>query len=256
VPPNCAGTLAACPRRNDRASKRSASPPSSYCRSTACRRPDASGKKLSKLRGSIRCRSLPRSRATRRKTRSTAFRTTVARLHDAGIEGLIDVRLNHTAEGTIWPDAVVRGYRQKRILYWLKRTTRDTTTIHWASAVRSIDPSRVLQMSNGFAALWVEVCHVDGFRFDWRRTGAGAEAVLAATRAVSDGSPAGPRDIAASSSSTRLGYRHGRLSGRAFRSQWRNGMTANAAPCGGNGVAKAALSAKSQGRMDRLVLPD
>ena len=46
-----------------------------------------------------------------------AFRTTVARLHDAGIEVMLDVVYNHTARGRPYgPDAVVPRHRQRLLL--------------------------------------------------------------------------------------------------------------------------------------------
>ena len=41
----------------------------------------------------------------------------VKALHEAGIEVILDVVYNHTAEGNhLGPDAVVQGHRQRRLL--------------------------------------------------------------------------------------------------------------------------------------------
>ena len=100
-----------------------------------------------------------------------AFRTTVARLHDAGIEVLLDVVYNHTAEGNhLGPTLSFRGI-DNASYYWLKpenpRYYDDFTGC--GSSVNLTHP-RVLQMVMDSLRYWVEVCHVDGFRFDLATT--------------------------------------------------------------------------------------
>ena len=96
-----------------------------------------------------------------------SFRTTVARLHDAGIEVILDVVYNHTAEGNhLGPTLCYRGI-DNASYYWLmpdnKRYYDDFTGC--GSSVNLTHP-RVLQMVMDSLRYWVEVCHVDGFRFD------------------------------------------------------------------------------------------
>lgn len=96
-----------------------------------------------------------------------SFRTTVARLHDAGIEVILDVVYNHTAEGNhLGPTLSFRGIDNSSY-YWLmpdnKRFYDDFTGC--GSSVNLTHP-RVLQMVMDSLRYWVEVCHVDGFRFD------------------------------------------------------------------------------------------
>jgi isoamylase len=100
-----------------------------------------------------------------------AFRTTVARLHDAGIEVMLDVVYNHTAEGNhLGPTLSFRGI-DNASYYWLKsdnpRYYDDFTGC--GSSVNLTHP-RVLQMVMDSLRYWVEVCHVDGFRFDLATT--------------------------------------------------------------------------------------
>ena len=72
-----------------------------------------------------------------------AFRTTVARLHDAGIEVMLDVVYNHTAEGNhLGPDAVVSAASTTRPITGSARTTRAITTTSPAAAARSTSPIR------------------------------------------------------------------------------------------------------------------
>jgi isoamylase len=100
-----------------------------------------------------------------------SFRTTVARLHDAGIEVMLDVVYNHTAEGNhMGPTLCYRGI-DNASYYWLKPDNKrfydDFTGC--GSSVNLTHP-RVLQMVMDSLRYWVEVCHVDGFRFDLATT--------------------------------------------------------------------------------------
>jgi len=150
-----------------------------------------------------------------------AFRTMVSRLHDAGIEVLLDVVYNHTAEGNhLGPTLSFRGI-DNASYYWLShenpRFYDDFTGV--GNSVNLTHP-RVLQMVMDSLRYWVEVCHVDGFRFDLATTLARSEAgfdrnsafftairqdpVLASVRLVAE-----PWDLGMS------GYQVG-----AFPSQW------------------------------------
>jgi len=106
-----------------------------------------------------------------------AFRTMVSRLHDAGIEVLLDVVYNHTAEGNhLGPTLSFRGI-DNASYYWLShenpRFYDDFTGV--GNSVNLTHP-RVLQMVMDSLRYWVEVCHVDGFRFDLATTLARTEA--------------------------------------------------------------------------------
>ena len=100
-----------------------------------------------------------------------AFRTTVARLHDAGIEVLLDVVYNHTAEGNhLGPTLSFRGI-DNASYYWLRpdhpRYYDDFTGT--GNSLNLTHP-RVMQMVMDSLRFWVETCHVDGFRFDLATT--------------------------------------------------------------------------------------
>lgn len=95
------------------------------------------------------------------------LRMTVTRLHDAGLEVILDVVYNHTAEGNhLGPTLSFRGI-DNAAYYWLKRDDPryydDFTGT--GNAVNLTHP-RVLQMVMDSLRYWVEKCHVDGFRFD------------------------------------------------------------------------------------------
>jgi glycogen operon protein len=99
------------------------------------------------------------------------FRATVAALHDAGIEVILDVVYNHTAEGNhLGPTLCYRGI-DNASYYWLlpdkPRYYDDFTGT--GNALKLAHP-RVLQMVMDSLRLWIEAFHVDGFRFDLATT--------------------------------------------------------------------------------------
>jgi isoamylase len=98
------------------------------------------------------------------------FKLMVRRLHEAGIEVLMDVVYNHTAEGNQFgPTLSFRGIDNAS--YYLlgddPRYYYDTTGTGNSLNLRN---SRVLQMVMDSLRYWVEECHVDGFRFDLATT--------------------------------------------------------------------------------------
>ena len=106
------------------------------------------------------------------------FQVLVRRLHDAGIEVILDVVYNHTGEGNqLGPTLCFRGI-DNASYYRLNPDNRrlyvdDTGT----GNSLNLQHPRVLQMVMDSLRYWVEVMHVDGFRFDLAttlaRTGSG-----------------------------------------------------------------------------------
>ena len=98
------------------------------------------------------------------------FKLMVRRLHEAGIEVIMDVVYNHTAEGSeLGPTLSFRGI-DNASYYTLADDPRyyfDTTGCGNSLNLRN---SRVLQMVMDSLRYWVEECHVDGFRFDLATT--------------------------------------------------------------------------------------
>jgi len=99
------------------------------------------------------------------------FKRMVAALHAAGIEVIIDVVYNHTAEGNeLGPTLCFRGI-DNLSYYWLSpddpRRYMDFTGV--GNSLRMNHP-RVLQLVTDSLRYWVEVMHVDGFRFDLATT--------------------------------------------------------------------------------------
>ncbi|CAL94411.1 glycogen debranching protein GlgX [Azoarcus olearius] len=95
------------------------------------------------------------------------FRDTVARLHDAGLEVILDVVYNHTAEGNeLGPTLSFKGL-DNASYYRLNPDDRryyinDTGT---GNTVNLSHP-RVLQLVMDSLRYWVTQMEVDGFRFD------------------------------------------------------------------------------------------
>src|SRR5258705_8820089 len=100
-----------------------------------------------------------------------SFRTTVARLHDAGIEVMLDVVYNHTAEGNhMGPTLCFRGVDNASYYSLITENPRFYYDFTGCGSSVNLTHPRVLQMVMDSLRYWVEVWHVDGFRFDLATT--------------------------------------------------------------------------------------
>jgi isoamylase len=99
------------------------------------------------------------------------FRTTVARLHDAGIEVILDVVYNHTAEGDhLGPTLSYRGI-DNQSYYWLKPgEPRFYDDVTGCGNALNLSHPQVLRMVVDSLRHWVDAYQVDGFRFDLATT--------------------------------------------------------------------------------------
>jgi isoamylase len=99
------------------------------------------------------------------------FKTMVKSLHGAGIEVILDVVYNHTAEGNqLGPILSMRGIDNPsyyRLMDGAPRTYRDTTGTGNSLNMRN---PHVLQLLMDSLRYWVQEMHVDGFRFDLAAT--------------------------------------------------------------------------------------
>jgi glycogen operon protein len=94
------------------------------------------------------------------------FKTVVQRLHDAGIEVLLDVVYNHTAEGNhLGPTLSFRGI-DNLSYYRLEEERRFYTDSTGTGNSLNLDHPRVLQLVTDSLRYWAGEMHVDGFRFD------------------------------------------------------------------------------------------
>jgi glycogen operon protein len=99
------------------------------------------------------------------------FRTAVARLHDAGFEVMLDVVYNHTAEGNhLGPTLSFRGIDNASYYCLTPESGRYYADFTGCGNSLNLTNTRVLQMVMDSLRYWVEVCHVDGFRFDLAST--------------------------------------------------------------------------------------
>ncbi|MFQ6775815.1 glycogen debranching protein GlgX [Cereibacter sphaeroides] len=94
------------------------------------------------------------------------FKLMVRRLHEAGIEVILDVVYNHTAEGNhLGPTLSFKGI-DNASYYMLGDDPRYYYDTTGCGNTVNLGHQRVLQMVMDSLRYWVEACHVDGFRFD------------------------------------------------------------------------------------------
>jgi isoamylase len=94
------------------------------------------------------------------------FKTVVQRLHDAGIEVILDVVYNHTGEGNhLGPTLSFRGI-DNLSYYRLEEDPRYYTDYTGTGNTLNLDHPRVLQLVTDSLRYWAGEMHVDGFRFD------------------------------------------------------------------------------------------
>ena len=93
------------------------------------------------------------------------FRDAVKALHKAGIEVILDIVLNHSAElDRDGPLISLRGI-DNRSYYWIRE---DGDYHNWTGCGNTLNLSHpcVVEYALDCLRYWVETCHVDGFRFD------------------------------------------------------------------------------------------
>ncbi|WP_304617090.1 glycogen debranching protein GlgX [Paracoccus sp. (in: a-proteobacteria)] len=94
------------------------------------------------------------------------FQQMVARFHQAGIEVILDVVYNHTAEGNeLGPTLSFRGF-DNASYYRLAENPRYYVNDAGTGNVLNLDNPFALRLVMDSLRYWVEVMHVDGFRFD------------------------------------------------------------------------------------------
>ncbi|MBV9825758.1 MAG: glycogen debranching protein GlgX [Alphaproteobacteria bacterium] len=94
------------------------------------------------------------------------FKTAVQRLHEVGIEVILDVVYNHTGEGNhLGPTLSFRGI-DNLSYYRLENDRRLYHDVTGTGNTLNTDHPRVLQMIMDSLRYWVTDMHVDGFRFD------------------------------------------------------------------------------------------
>jgi isoamylase len=95
------------------------------------------------------------------------FKEMVARFHDAGIEVILDVVYNHTAEGNhLGPTLSFKGIDNASYYRLLPNEPRYYINDTGTGNTFNLSHPRVLQMVTDSLRYWVQEMHVDGFRFD------------------------------------------------------------------------------------------
>jgi isoamylase len=99
--------------------------------------------------------------------RISEFKTMVKVLHSAGIEVLLDVVYNHTAEGNqMGPTLSFRGIDNASYYRLVADNPRYYTDFTGTGNTLNLQHPAVLQMIMDSLRYWVTEMHVDGFRFD------------------------------------------------------------------------------------------
>jgi isoamylase len=95
------------------------------------------------------------------------FKEMVARFHESGIEVILDVVYNHTAEGNeLGPTMSFKGIDNASYYRLLADQPRYFINDTGTGNTLDLSHQRVLQMVTDSLRYWVEEMHVDGFRFD------------------------------------------------------------------------------------------
>jgi glycogen operon protein len=95
------------------------------------------------------------------------FKEMVAYLHDAGLEVILDVVYNHTAEGNErGPTLSFRGIDNASYYRLMPDDRRYYINDTGTGNTLNLSHPRVLQMVTDSLRYWVQEMHVDGFRFD------------------------------------------------------------------------------------------
>jgi isoamylase len=95
------------------------------------------------------------------------FKTMVKTLHSAGIEVILDVVYNHTAEGNhLGPTLSFKGIDNAAYYRLIGDSPRFYMDYTGCGNTLNLQQPRVLQMIMDSLRYWVQEMHVDGFRFD------------------------------------------------------------------------------------------
>ncbi|WP_409158695.1 glycogen debranching protein GlgX [Pectobacterium sp. B2J-2] len=93
------------------------------------------------------------------------FRDAVKALHHAGIEVILDVVFNHSAELDVEGPTLCQRGIDNRNYYWLNENGEYHNWTGCGNVLRLNHPA-IIDWVMDCLRFWREVCHVDGFRFD------------------------------------------------------------------------------------------
>jgi isoamylase len=99
------------------------------------------------------------------------FKAFVQQMHDAGIEVLLDVVYNHTAEGNhLGPTLSFRGIDNKSYYHLMEGDERHYSDFTGTGNALELRHRHVLRMVTDSLRYWVQEMGIDGFRFDLATT--------------------------------------------------------------------------------------
>jgi glycogen operon protein len=99
------------------------------------------------------------------------FKAFIQQMHDVGIEVILDVVYNHTAEGNhLGPTLSFRGIDNKSYYYLVEDNGRYYNDFTGTGNALELAHRHVLRMVTDSLRYWVEEMGVDGFRFDLATT--------------------------------------------------------------------------------------
>ena len=143
------------------------------------------------------------------------FKEMVTRLHDAGLEVILDVVYNHTAEGNErGPTLSFKGI--DNATYYRLMPGQKRLYVNDTGTGNTLNPShpRVVQMVTDSLRYWVQEMHVDGFRFDLGTILARGDDGFSQERGFLQACGQGPGVEWRKADRRTLGHRAGRVSGR------------------------------------------
>ncbi|HDQ41298.1 MAG TPA: glycogen debranching enzyme GlgX [Desulfonatronum sp.] len=101
----------------------------------------------------------------------SSFKSFVQKMHDAGIEVILDVVYNHTAEGShLGPTLSFRGIDNYSYYYLMGNEPRFYNDFTGTGNALELRHPKVLSMVMDSLRYWVQTMGVDGFRFDLATT--------------------------------------------------------------------------------------
>jgi isoamylase len=123
----------------------------------------------------------------------------IRRLHQAGIEVILDVVYNHTAEGSeLGPTLSFRGIDNASYYVLSPDNPRHCHDTTGTGNTLNVAHPMVLRMVLDSLRYWVQVMHVDGFRFDLASALGPRGSGLRARGRVLQRDPAGPGPVRSS----------------------------------------------------------
>ena len=156
----------------------------------------------------------PRYRAEREQRCANSRRWSAA-FHEAGLEVILDVVYNHTAEGNErGPTLSFKGIDNASYYRLLPDEKRYYINDTGTGNTLNLSHPRVLQMVTDSLRYWVTEMKVDGFRFDLGDHSRRASRTASTTERLPRRLPPGPGAVEREADRRALGLRSGRLSGR------------------------------------------